>query len=78
MKSRARLQLWLLAVVFVSASESASAGPFGDWFPRRRVAPKVGESAPDLSLRIQGEDTEQRLSQLWQTKPVALLFGSFT
>lgn len=78
MKARAITQLGLLAFVLTFACESALAGTFGDWFPRRRIAPAVGESAPDLSLPIQGEDTEQRLSQLWQAKPVALLFGSFT
>lgn len=43
-----------------------------------RVAPKVGEQAPDFSLpTLDGKETV-KLSQHKDEKPVVLVFGSFT
>jgi hypothetical protein len=43
-----------------------------------RVAPKVGEDAPDFSLpTLVGQETV-KLSQHKNEKPVVLVFGSFT
>jgi len=43
-----------------------------------RVAPKVGEAAPDFSLlTLDGKQTV-KLSQHKGDKPVVLVFGSFT
>ena len=41
-------------------------------------APKVGETAPDFSLRDANGQNPVRLSDFRQQKPVALIFGSFT
>ena len=44
----------------------------------RRLAPKVGDMAPDFELRdVSGEHTVH-LSDFRGKKPVALVFGSFT
>ncbi len=41
-------------------------------------APKVGEIAPDFELRDANGQNPVRLSDFRQTKPVALVFDSFT
>ena len=41
-------------------------------------APKVGDNAPDFSLRDANGQNLVRLSDFRQKKPVALVFGSFT
>ena len=41
-------------------------------------APKVGDIAPDFSLRDAQGQNSIRLSDFRQKKPVALVFGSFT
>lgn len=41
-------------------------------------APRIGEIAPDFELSDASGDVTIRLSQLCATKPVALIFGSFT
>ena len=41
-------------------------------------APKVGEIAPDFGLLDANGQNPVRLSDFRQTKPVALVFGSFT
>lgn len=43
-----------------------------------RVAPKVGDDAPDFSLSTLDERTTVRLSQHKSDRPVVLIFGSFT
>ena len=41
-------------------------------------APRVGEIAPDFSLRDANGQNPVSLSDFRQKKPVALVFGSFT
>ena len=41
-------------------------------------APKVGDIAPDFSLRDANGQNPVKLSDYRQKKPVALIFGSFT
>ncbi len=49
------------------------------WQKRYDVdAPKVGEIAPDFELHDANGQNPVRLSGFRQTKPVALVFGSFT
>lgn len=43
-----------------------------------RIAPNVGETAPDFSLAILESDSVVRLSQHRDDRPVVLVFGSFT
>lgn len=42
------------------------------------LAPKVGEEAPDFTLRDVTGKNQVRLSDFRGSKPVALIFGSFT
>lgn len=44
---------------------------------RERGSLKVGETAPDLELTMY-DGSPVRLSELWQTQPVFLIFGSCT
>ena len=41
-------------------------------------APRVGDTAPDFSLRDANGQNPVRLSDFRQKEPVALIFGSFT
>ena len=41
-------------------------------------APRVGDTAPDFSLRDANGQNPVRLSDFREKKPVALIFGSFT
>ncbi len=41
-------------------------------------APRVGDTAPDFSLRDAKGQNPVRLSDYRQKEPVALIFGSFT
>jgi len=41
-------------------------------------APKEGDMAPDFELRDASGENPVRLSELIGTKPVGLIFGSFT
>jgi peroxiredoxin len=43
-----------------------------------KLAPKVGDVAPDFELRNANGDNPVRLSNYAGKKPVALIFGSFT
>lgn len=43
-----------------------------------RQPPKVGEIAPDFSLKARDGDTITRLSQFRDDRPVVLVFGSWT
>jgi hypothetical protein len=42
------------------------------------LAPKAGDRAPDFELRDLNGENPVRLSSLRGTRPVALVFGSFT
>ncbi|MBW8012755.1 MAG: hypothetical protein FVQ83_16175 [Chloroflexi bacterium] len=42
------------------------------------TAPKVGELAPDFELKDVDGQNPIRLSSFQNTKPVALIFGSYT
>jgi hypothetical protein len=41
-------------------------------------APKEGDMAPDFELRDVDDENPVRLSEFRGTKPVSLIFGSFT
>jgi len=41
-------------------------------------APKVGDLAPDFELQDPSGETAVRLSDFRGTRPVALVFGSYT
>jgi len=45
---------------------------------RETLAPAVGEEAPDFDLPCLGSGGRVRLSSFRGTKPVALIFGSYT
>ncbi len=45
---------------------------------RDETGPKVGEAAPDFSLKRLGSDDRVRLSDFRGRRPVALAFGSYT
>jgi len=48
------------------------------WLVARRGALKVGDMAPDFSLKKADRSAEVRLSSFRQQKPVVLVFGSHT
>jgi len=43
-----------------------------------RNPPKVGDMAPDFSLKARDGDTTTKLSQFRNDRPVVLIFGSWT
>ena len=45
---------------------------------RDETGPKVGEAAPDFSLKRLGSEERVRLSDFRGRRPVALAFGSYT
>ena len=45
---------------------------------RETLAPAVGADAPDFELSRLGGSERVRLSSFWGSKPVALIFGSYT
>jgi hypothetical protein len=45
---------------------------------RETKAPAVGDEAPDFNLPLLGGPAHVRLSSLRGTRPVALIFGSYT
>ena len=45
---------------------------------RDETGPKVGETAPDFSLKRLGSEEQVRLSDFRGRRPVALAFGSYT
>ncbi|MCH8192067.1 MAG: hypothetical protein IIC80_12035 [Chloroflexi bacterium] len=45
---------------------------------RDEAGPDVGVQAPDFALKRMGSDQRVRLSDFRDTRPVALLFGSYT
>ena len=45
---------------------------------RDETGPKVGETAPDFSLKRLGSEERVRLSDFRGRRPVALAFGSYT
>jgi hypothetical protein len=48
------------------------------WMRARAGTLKVGDAAPDFQLAKIDKSAEVRLSELNQTKPVVLVFGSYT
>jgi hypothetical protein len=48
------------------------------WLVARRGTLKVGDMAPDFSLKKSDRSAEVRLSSFRQQKPVVLIFGSHT
>jgi len=50
---------------------------YNKWDRRVRGTLRVGDPAPDLEL-TRYDGTSLRLSSLWATKPVVLVFGSCT
>jgi hypothetical protein len=45
---------------------------------RETKAPAVGDEAPDFELPLRGSTARVRLSSFRGTRPVALIFGSYT
>jgi hypothetical protein len=45
---------------------------------RETKAPAVGDEAPDFDLPLLGSSARVRLSSFRGTRPVALIFGSYT
>jgi hypothetical protein len=45
---------------------------------RETHAPAVGDVAPDFDLPLRGSSARVRLSSFSGTRPVALIFGSYT
>lgn len=45
---------------------------------RDEMGPKVGEVPPDFLLKLMGSDERVRLSSFKGSRPVALVFGSYT
>jgi len=45
---------------------------------RETKAPAVGDEAPDFDLPLRGSPARVRLSSFRGTRPVALIFGSYT
>ena len=45
---------------------------------RETKAPAVGDEAPDFDLPLRGSAARVRLSSFRGTRPVALIFGSYT
>ncbi len=45
---------------------------------RETHAPAVGAAAPDFDLPLRGSSARVRLSSFEGTRPVALIFGSYT
>ena len=85
MKISRRLWLGAAAVALVGAGGVAGYRSlvrlgvlkYNRWDRRERGRLRVGDSAPDLELpRYEGGQI--RLSQLWEKKPVVLVFGSCT
>jgi hypothetical protein len=48
------------------------------WFSARAGSLKVGDPAPDFNLPTSDKKTYVRLSSLRGSKPVVLIFGSYT
>ena len=51
--------------------------PYNKWDRRQRGALRVGQPAPDLELPLLGQGSV-RLSELWRSRPLFLVFGSCT
>ena len=48
------------------------------WIQARRGSLKVGDQAPDFTLPVLGRSETVRLSSFRNSRPVALIFGSYT
>jgi hypothetical protein len=48
------------------------------WTDARKGALKVGDPAPDFSVKTLDTKTPIKLASLWSDKPAVLIFGSFT
>ncbi len=73
---------WLLAVfccgaVSVMAQGEGGRGPQGGK-KRPDKAPKMGDAAPDFTLKTLDGEQEVRLSEELKKQPVVLIFGSYT
>ena len=51
--------------------------PYNKYDKRKDVALRVGQPAPDVALTMY-DGTPMKLSQLWQKRPLFLVFGSCT
>lgn len=51
--------------------------PYNRFDKRKDVALRVGQPAPDVALTMY-DGTPMKLSQLWQKRPLFLVFGSCT
>ncbi len=50
---------------------------YNKWDRRERGALRAGDQAPDMELPMLGEG-KARLSEMWRSQPVVLIFGSCT
>ena len=48
------------------------------WTSARKGSLKVGDPAPDFTLQTLGTKVPVQLASLWDSKPVVLVFGSYT
>jgi hypothetical protein len=48
------------------------------WTNARKGTVKIGDSAPDFTVKTLDARTPVRLASLWAEKPVVLVFGSYT
>lgn len=48
------------------------------WMSARKGHLAVGDAAPDFDLPLLDHDRGVRLSEQWRTRPVVLIFGSYT
>lgn len=75
------LALALVATLALDASTQptgGSRGMRGKYERRADIGLKVGQPAPDFTLRSPDGETETNLEALRKDKPVILLFGSYT
>ena len=71
----------IVLLLLLLASTTTALGQRGEGQPRRRRAPdKVheGDVAPDFTLRSPDGKREVTLSEFRGSRPVALVFGSYT
>jgi hypothetical protein len=48
------------------------------WMQARKGTLKVGDAAPDFTVKTLNTKTPVRLASLWAERPVVLVFGSYT
>ena len=80
-----KVLIWAAAVVVVAAAGlftymqlvKHAIIRYNKWDKRQDVALRVGQPAPDVAVTMY-DGTPVQLSQLWQKRPLFLVFGSCT